>query len=373
MSIDYNMRYKQYKATDLAEFKLDEIEKVSRFFPRLSLLIVMLIFFFIGIMFVPWIQTSSGSGQVTALRPEDRVQQIVATVTGRVSKWYVRDGSVVKKGDRIAEIVDIDPQLLYRLQVTVSSMQDRLTATIEATQLAQSNFTRQQKLYQSGLASKREFELAQISYQKAVADQQYYKLQLIQAQSSLASQTSQLIKAERTGRVVNTLASSGSKVVKLGEVLATFLPETNNIAVEIYINGNDVPLVYPGRKARLVFDGWPSIQFSGWPSVSVSTFGGIVKVVDYVASSNGMFRILIEPDPNDLPWPSKNFLRMGASAQGYIQFSRVRLGYELWRQLNGFPLAINNKNNSATLNSNAVANATYNSNGGKNGQEAKNY
>ena len=52
-------------------------------------------------MFVPWVQTSTGSGQITALHPEDQVQQIVSTVGGRVDKWFVRDGSHVKKVKRL--------------------------------------------------------------------------------------------------------------------------------------------------------------------------------------------------------------------------------------------------------------------------------
>ncbi|TXI92203.1 MAG: HlyD family efflux transporter periplasmic adaptor subunit [Neisseriales bacterium] len=349
MQLDYVKQHQTYKAEDAGKFKNIDRTAISRFFPTLSVLILILVTFFIASLFLPWIQTSFGPGQITALHPEDRVQQIVSTVNGRVSVWYVRDGSKVKKGDKIAEIIDVDPYLLERLNSEVSAMELRLNSAIEATRLAKSNFDRQQRLYSDGLTSKREFELAQINYQKSVADQQYYKAQLIKSQSSLSKQNSQTILADRDGTIVNTLSSSATKVVKVGDALATFIPDTDNIAVELYISGNDVPLVSMGRHVRLVFDGWPSIQFSGWPSVSIGTFGGIVKVVDYAASSNGMFRVLVEPDPAEQPWPSRNFLRMGAQARGYIQLNRVLLGYEMWRQLNGFPIAINNKNNSATL------------------------
>jgi multidrug resistance efflux pump len=367
MSFDLEKQYAMYKQDDIRPFNSIDGIMISRFFPRLGILILILFLTFVTIMFVPWVQTSTGSGQITALHPEDRVQQIVSTVGGRVNKWFVRDGSRVKKGAKIAEIVDVDPYLLSRLSSEVDALQERLNSTAEATKLALSNLNRQQNLYKNGLASKREFELAQINYQKSLADQQYYKSQLIKAQSSLSRQSSQLIVADRDGIVINTLASSGSKVVKSGDVLATFLPATDNIAVEIYISGNDVPLVSPGRKVRLVFDGWPSIQFSGWPSVSIGTFGGVVKVVDYASGPNGMFRVLIVPDAKEPSWPSKNFLRMGARVQAYIQLNKVLLGYELWRELNGFPIAINNKNNNATLNSNSIFSDDYDKNkdGGK--------
>lgn len=331
-----------YKQEDLKKFENIDATQISKFFPRITVLIFVLIIFFLGSLFLPWIQTSSGKGQVTALHPEDRVQQIVSTVSGRIKTWYVRDGSVVHKGDKIVEIIDIDPYLIQRLRLEVDAMQLRMNSLIEATKLAKSNFDRQNRLYNEGLTSKKEFEFAQINYQKSMAEQQYYKSQLIKSQSTLSKQNSQIIMADRDGVVINTLSSSVTKIVKIGDILATFIPRTDNIAVEIYISGNDVPLVHIGRKVRLIFDGWPSIQFSGWPSVSIGTFGGIVKVVDYAVSSNGLFRVLIEPDPYDKPWPSKHFLRMGAQASAYIQLNRVLLGYEIWRQLNGFPIAINN-------------------------------
>jgi multidrug resistance efflux pump len=331
-----------YKREDLDKFKNIDGIKISKFFPRVGILIFILVIFFLGTLFLPWIQTSSGKGQVTSLHPEDRVQQIVSTVSGRIKFWYVRDGSIVHKGDKIVEIIDIDPYLIERLKAEVEAMQLRMDSLIEVTKLAKSNFDRQSRLYNNGLTSKKEFEFAQINYQKSMAEQQYYKSQLIKSQSTLSKQHSQIINANRDGVVINTLSSSATKIVKIGDILATFIPYTNNIAVEIYISGNDVPLVHIGRKVRLVFDGWPSIQFSGWPSVSIGTFGGIVKVVDYAVSSNGLFRIVIEPDSTDKPWPAKNFLRMGAQASAYIQLNRVFLGYEIWRQLNGFPIAINN-------------------------------
>ena len=39
------------------------------------------------------------------------------------------------------------------------------------------------------------------------------------------------------------------------------------------------------------------------------TFGGVVKVVDYTASDNGEFRVLVTPDPEEDPWP--DLLRIG--------------------------------------------------------------
>jgi hypothetical protein len=71
--------------------------------------------------------------------------------------------------------------------------------------------------------------------------------------------------------------------------------------------------------------------------VAVGTFGGRVALVDPSSDELGRFRILVVPDPQDEPWPSREFLRQGARANGFVLLDRVRLGYELWRQANGFP------------------------------------
>ncbi|MBL8825787.1 MAG: hypothetical protein JNM18_02290, partial [Planctomycetaceae bacterium] len=43
----------------------------------------------------------------------------------------------------------------------------------------------------------------------------------------------------------------------------------------------------------------------------------------------------MHPRPDDV----RRELRQGVRVNGWIQLNQVTLGYELWRQLNGFPLA----------------------------------
>lgn len=109
------------------------------------------------------------------------------------------------------------------------------------------------------------------------------------------------------------------------------------IVAELFVDGNDLPLIRKGDRVRLQFEGWPAVQFVGWPSVAVGTFGGQVYLVDPTADDKGHFRILVEPDPNEAPWPSEDYLRQGVRTQGWVLLNRVSIGWELWRQLNGFP------------------------------------
>jgi membrane fusion protein, adhesin transport system len=91
-----------------------------------------------------------------------------------------------------------------------------------------------------------------------------------------------------------------------------------------------------GRNVRLQFEGWPAVQFAGWPSVAVGTFSGEVVNVDSTDDGKGKFRILVVPEAGN-EWPSDHYLRQGVRANGWVLLNRVSLGYELWRQLNGFP------------------------------------
>ncbi len=146
------------------------------------------------------------------------------------------------------------------------------------------------------------------------------------------------IEAPQDGYLVKALRPGVGELVKAGEPIATVQPATPRQAVELYVRAMDVPLISPGRNVRLQFDGWPALQFSGWPSVAVGTFGGEIAVIDQVASPDGRFRVLVVPDPNDEPWPVQ--LRVGSGVYGWAMLDTVRVWFELWRQLNGFPPAI---------------------------------
>ena len=91
------------------------------------------------------------------------------------------------------------------------------------------------------------------------------------------------------------------------------------------------------EKVRLQFEGWPAVQFVGWPSVAVGTFGGTVAFVDQTDNGKGKFRIVVVPDEDDDPWPEHRYLRQGVRANGWVLLNEVSLGFELWRQFNGFP------------------------------------
>ena len=146
------------------------------------------------------------------------------------------------------------------------------------------------------------------------------------------------VTAPQDGWIVQAMRAGVGEQVKEGEAIVTVMPGHARQAAAIHVSATDVPLLAPGRKVRLQFDGWPALQFSGWPAVAVGTFGGEIAVVDQVAGADGRYRVLVRPDPADEPWPAQ--LRQGSGVLGWAMLDEVRLGYELWRRINGFPPAL---------------------------------
>jgi multidrug efflux pump subunit AcrA (membrane-fusion protein) len=146
------------------------------------------------------------------------------------------------------------------------------------------------------------------------------------------------LSAPQDGYVVRAVKTGVGELVKPGDPIVTVQPLSDRRAVELFVRPMDVPLLRLDREVRLIFDGWPALQFSGWPSVSVGTFGGRIAVIDQVASADGRFRVLITPSPNDTPWPAQ--LRLGSGVKGWAALNEVRVWFEIWRQLNGFPPTI---------------------------------
>jgi hypothetical protein len=159
------------------------------------------------------------------------------------------------------------------------------------------------------------------------------------------------------GRIQAIRGQAGTNSVKEGDKLFEVVPETDDLAVELTVRGIDAPLIHVGDPVRLQFEGWPAIQFVGWPSVAVGTFPGEVIAIHPTDSGTGIFKIVVgpvvdrsksndgkssatEPFPTQNPWPDSRYLRQGVRANGWVILRTVPLWYEIWRQINGFPISI---------------------------------
>lgn len=184
-------------------------------------LIAALLVLGLALMFVPWQQSVSGAGEVTVFSPMSRPQTVNALIEGRIKRWRVQEGDEVVAGQPLLEMEEVkseylDPQLLPRLQATLTAYQAKKSATqaalsafggqvqsLSASQglavpvaqakyrqsqskqvsarqkwqaarqvlkTAELNYTRRKTLLDEGLGSAREFELAELDYRKAQND-----------------------------------------------------------------------------------------------------------------------------------------------------------------------------------------------------------
>lgn len=193
--------------------------------------------------------------------------------------------------------------------------------------------------YAQALLRKALTDVSKLEADVAKAQQELSKAEqyLVEMQVKVARQETQRITAPFDGFLVHIGPNLGTAVLKEGDAICDIVPKTSDRSVQLWLDGNDAPLVEPGRHVRLQFEGWPALQFAGWPSVAVGTFGGQVVSVDATDNGKGKFRVLVRPDPHSPAWPEERFLRQGVRANGWVLLKRVPLWFEVWRQLNGFP------------------------------------
>lgn len=143
------------------------------------------------------------------------------------------------------------------------------------------------------------------------------------------------ITAAQDGYITKAIQSGIGETIKEGTPIVSIMPSKYDLAVAMYVKPIDLPLLEKGAPVRIQFDGWPAIVFSGWPNTSYGTYGGKVFAIDNFISDNGLYRVLVEPDPEDHTWPEA--LRVGAGTTNMLLLKDVPIWYELWRQINGFP------------------------------------
>jgi multidrug resistance efflux pump len=256
-----------------------------------------------------------------------------------------------------AELVDKQNQLRIAEEVAAKGLVSReelfsktqMVESAKAKVLKAENAV--QELYAALLSKEEEIEskMQEIDIKNRTANQKVLdsmqkvntiEKELIDLQNKRGELDRLEIFAPRSGRIQQWFGLEGSDTIKEGDQLFVIVPETDDLAVEMKVSGNDMPLIKEGDRVRLQFEGWPAVQFVGWPSVAIGTFGGKVNRVFPTDDGKGNFRVVVVPDnhfPREDGWPDDRYLRQGVRANGWVLLRRVPLGYEIWRQLNGFP------------------------------------
>ncbi len=87
-----------------------QIPERLKFSSKLAIKLILL--FLLIIAFVPWTQTITVTGQLSAYSPYERPQDVEAQITGRIKKWHIFEGVRVKQGELILELDDYDPNFM---------------------------------------------------------------------------------------------------------------------------------------------------------------------------------------------------------------------------------------------------------------------
>ncbi|MEZ6135495.1 MAG: HlyD family efflux transporter periplasmic adaptor subunit [Pirellulaceae bacterium] len=421
--------------TDFPALRLVRTGRFIRLFGKITL--VLLVFSIIGMVFVPWRQTAQGVGEVLALDPQERPQEVKSGTKGVVDwvKPDLREGSYVEKGDLLMKLVPIaeqgvaliDSQLdAIRAQITNAESARLLAEQAEVLQLSmgesmiralendrQVAFQKWEQTKNEVLALQAELDdkrnklriAEQVATRGIISQEELFSKQqdaaaasnkvlkaeaaVEEAYNALSSKENEIeakkqdiyiknraaeqkvleeiqkirsleqklaearvksdeqnrlnIKAPKTGYIQQWNGLEGSDTVSEGTQLFVIVPDTTRLAVEMKVSGNDMPLIHEGDPVRLQFEGWPAVQFVGWPSVAIGTFGGKVNRVFPTDDGKGFFRVVVVPDKHfesEKDWPDDRYLRQGVRANGWVLLNQVPLGYEIWRQVNGFPPVI---------------------------------
>lgn len=240
---------------------------------------------FVFIMFLPWTQNIKTQGNVSTLYQEQRPQKLNSPIPGRIIKWYVKNGDVVKKGDTILQISEIkddylDPLLVERTQeqvqakkgvrdyynakisttenqiaaisaakdlklnqikIKIAQLQNKLkaeqaelTAVNNELKIAQDQLNRQNKMYEEGLVSLTQLQQRNVSYQNALAKKTSAENKLAQTQQEIAAQNIEqnAVIQEYTEKISKTegdrfqsmgqVAGSTGDIAKLENQVATY-------------------------------------------------------------------------------------------------------------------------------------------------------
>jgi adhesin transport system membrane fusion protein len=163
-------------------------DEVNRFFR-----ILIWVFFIIPIifLFLPWQQNISSRGKVTAFAPFERAQTIDAPIQGLIAQWHVQEASLVKTGDLLLEMRDIDPNFKKRIE----SQRDNLLNRLQAKKEELNSYQMQQK----NMITARDAKIASAKFKLDVAEQKIRATSesMISAQATLDAAEFQVNRLKR--------------------------------------------------------------------------------------------------------------------------------------------------------------------------------
>ncbi len=264
----------------------------------------------------------------------DSIDLIALTIGQEIAETqFARWDTLYKAGQKSRTDWEEKRNSMMEAQAKKISQQNKLDASRQELTIVQIDRNNVRNEFQEKIAK------ARSDRQTALSDGFTAQGEIAKLQNQLSNYKTRVgfryITAPQQGFINKALKPGIGETVSEGEPVLSLVPLVQHQAAEIFVRPIDVPLLKKGEMVRLEFDGWPALVFSGWPNASFGTFGGRVFAVENSISVNGYYRVLVEPDQKDEPWPP--LLRVGSGVRAFALLNDVPLWYELWRQLNGFP------------------------------------
>jgi HlyD family secretion protein len=164
-------------------------------------------------------------------------------VIGRVTKLYVKEGDVVRKGQAVCEL----DRSNYESAVELAGI---------AVEQLKRTFARTESLYHQRLISQEGYEQVKLQYDNAVAQQRQTEDQL----------TKTTVTAPVSGRVIQLNVQEGEMAIAgmtniSGSVMMVVADLSSMLAL-VQANETDVSAIRPGQHAKLSLDAFPDTTFS---------------------------------------------------------------------------------------------------------------
>lgn len=245
----------------------------------LPVLIVLVLFAGLSLYFFKKQESAKGL-LILHGRVEGKEMNIGSKVQGRIIRLYKRESDPVKKGELLAELrqdeylamLSSAQKEVQAAEETVLMAQSYLLKSQAKLEQAKRDLERYRALFQEGLVSKRDLEIAELNYTSALSELKVNEKYVAQAKAKQSSALQRLKEVEVSyretkiytpadGVILSRVAEEG-EVVNPGQVIYTMV-DLNKLYIKVYIPEPELGKVKLGQQARVYVDAYLDRYFNG--------------------------------------------------------------------------------------------------------------
>lgn len=213
--------------------------------------------------------------------------EISADVMGRIEELPVKEGERVREGQLLVKIDDRSRRM------DVAQARGNLLAAKSARDKALIDLERERRMFDKGLTSQAQLDIAQNAYDQADASVQVYQAAVDRAEDQLDKCT---IKSPMNG-VITRLNSEVGEMVVLGTMnnpgtVIIIISDLSAMEVEAEVDETDIARVGVGQEVEITLDAFPDTTFKG----RVTQIGNSPEASGFSTSdqiTNFMVKILV--------------------------------------------------------------------------------